>query len=264
MTEIAVAGLARLPPSSSASLHCHQLREGLAMIIESLESRRHFDVTVTEMYPGFYAVAGDQHADDINISVSMNEETFTLNETTYSGVACVYVSGNGGSDNITVSSVDGAGSIGASITGDDGDDTISLNFDGGVWAGSGNDVLYLSDSFRGAAYGDGGNDEIYISGACYEAEISGDSGNDLIDCSQNYYAVEVHAGSGNDTVYGSAYNDAIYGEGGQDQLYGNAGNDLFFANDGPGGLVDGGGGYDIIATTGTPPPNVAVEYIYTM
>jgi Ca2+-binding RTX toxin-like protein len=133
-----------------------------------------------------------------------------------------------------------------------------------VWAGDGNDVLHLSDSFRGAAYGDGGNDEIYISGACYEAEIIGDGGNDLIDCSQNYYAVEVHAGSGNDTVYGSAYNDVIYGEGGQDELYGNAGNDLFFADDGPGGLVDGGSGYDIVATTGTAPPSVNVEYIYNM
>jgi Ca2+-binding RTX toxin-like protein len=233
------------------------------MSIEALENRRFFSVTVTEMYSGFYDVSGDQSADTINIAVSMNDETFTLDGQTYSSVSYIFVHGEGGADDISVTSVDGPGSIGASITGDDGDDTITLNFDGGVWAGSGNDVLNLSDSFRGQAYGDAGNDQIYISGACYDAEIIGDSGNDLIDCSNNNYAVTVRAGLGNDTVYGSAFGDQIYGDGGMDDLYGGGGDDAFYASSGHGGLIDGGDGYDIVYVQGDAMNAAGAEQIYS-
>jgi Ca2+-binding RTX toxin-like protein len=233
------------------------------MTIESLESRRHLSVSVTEMYPGFYEVQGDGQADSINISVSMEAESFTLDDTTYSGVSYVYVHGNGGDDNISVSSADGAGNIGASITGDDGNDSITLNFDGGVWAGAGNDVLYLSDSFRGVAHGDAGNDDIYISGACFDAEIVGDVGNDLIDCSANYYRVVVRGGTGNDTIYGSALDDQIYGDGGNDFLHGGGGNDSFYATDGHGGLIEGGDGYDIIYSSDFSFNAVGVEETYS-
>ena len=232
------------------------------MLLESLETRRLYAVTVTEMYPGFYDVSGDNAADTITISVSQAEESFTLEGVTYSGLAYLFVHGNGGDDVIRVASIDGPGSIGASVTGDEGNDQISLNFDGGVWAGSGNDVLYLRDSFRGQAYGESGNDQMYILGACYNAEINGGSGNDLIDCTSNYYSVTVRAGDGNDTVYGSAFNDQIYGDAGVDYLYGGGGDDAFYVFDGYHGMIDGGGGHDVIYTNGFSGTVVDVEEIY--
>jgi Ca2+-binding RTX toxin-like protein len=229
------------------------------MNVESLESRKLFSVTVTEMYPGFYDVSGDQQADTVDISVSQTDATFTLDGTTYTDVSYIFVHGNGGDDDLSVTSTDGPGSIGASITGDDGDDRISLNFDGAVSGGDGKDEIHLSDSFCGQAYGDAGNDDIYISGACYSAEIVGDSGNDLIDCSDNLYSVTVRAGTGNDTVYGSAFNDQIYGDGGCDDLYGGDGDDSFYSVDGHGGLVDGGAGHDIVYASGTQPNALNIE-----
>ena len=198
------------------------------MIIETLETRRHFSVTVSEMYPGFYEVSGDQAADVIDISVSMSDEAFTLDGTTYNGVSYIFVHGNGGADYISVLSVDGAGSIGGSITGDDGDDEITLNFDGGVWAGAGDDVLSLTDSFRGTAHGHAGDDTITISGYTVDAAISGGSGNDFIDCSGNLSSVIANGGAGDDTIYGSVYADQLYGEAGIDVLIGNGGADEFF------------------------------------
>ena len=232
------------------------------MLLESLETRQHFSVTVTEMYTGFYDVSGDHQADSISITVSQNEESFTLDGVTYTGVAYIFVHGNGGEDFISVTSVDGAGVIGASITGDDGSDQITLNFDGGVWGGAGNDLINLSDSFRGIARGDSGNDDIFISGYCYDAEIVGDVGNDLIDCSNNLYRVVVRAGEGNDTVIGSAYNDQIYADGGVDLLIGGGGDDSFYVMDGRGGQIDGGEGHDIVYTINPPPMVSGVEEIY--
>jgi Ca2+-binding RTX toxin-like protein len=231
------------------------------MLIESLETRRLHAVTVTEMYPGFFDVSGDNSHDYIPITVSQAEKSFTLDEVTYTGVAYIYVHGNGGEDHIYVTSIDGTGSIGASVTGDDGNDYIGLNFDGGVWAGAGNDILYLTDAFRGQAYGEAGNDQMHIMGACIDAEIIGDVGNDVIDCSTNLYPVVVRAGEGNDTVYGSAYNDQIYGDGGVDYLHGGGGNDSFYI-DGHAGNVDGGDGHDVIYTVYFNGTVTTVEEIY--
>jgi len=200
--------------------------------LEPLECRRHFSVTVTEGYPGFYEVNGDDSADVIAVSVSMAEASFTLDGATYSNVSYIFVHGNGGDDTITVTSTDGAGSIGASITGDDGDDQLALNFDGGVWGGAGADVLNLADSFRGVAYGQEGNDRIYLMGLCLNAEADGGDGSDLIDCSNNQYGVLARGGGGNDTIYGSAHDDRIYGDAGSDRLVGGAGSDLIDAVDG--------------------------------
>jgi Ca2+-binding RTX toxin-like protein len=231
-------------------------------MIESLETRRHFNATVTELYPGFYEVQGSDEDDGIGIEVSMNDESFTLDGNTYTGLAYLYIHGAGGNDYIDVASTDGAGSIGASITGDDGNDYISLNFGGGVWGGNGDDIVFLTDAFSGQAHGNRGNDEIYISGECLNAEIVGDSGDDLIDCSSNYYSVTVSAGTGSDTVYGTAFNDEIYGDGGADVIYGGGGDDVFFNIDASGGYVDGGDGYDLVFFSGVAPGSSNVEETY--
>src|SRR2546430_7752437 len=144
-----------------------------SLIVENLEPRRLFAVTVSEGYPGFYEVDSDAESDGIAISVNQQEHTFTLDDNTYTDVSYIQVNGNEGDDTIGVTSVDGSGDITAAISGGDGNDNLTLNFDGGVWGGEGDDVLNLKDSFYGVADGEGGNDTISVSGVCVSADIQG-------------------------------------------------------------------------------------------
>jgi Ca2+-binding RTX toxin-like protein len=215
------------------------------MRIENLERRRLLSVTVNETSPGFYEINGDESDNAIVVSVSQGDQSFTLDGITYTGVSYIYVFGNGGNDTINVSAAS-AGSIAASIDGGDGDDQLSLNFDGGIWGGEGDDVIFLSDSFQGVVSGDGGNDQIFVSGECVDAEAWGGDGNDLIDASENNYHVVLHGGEGNDTIYGSDYNDQIYGDGGLNSLYGLGGNDTIYCRNGAADDVDGGAGTNFL------------------
>jgi Ca2+-binding RTX toxin-like protein len=216
------------------------------MLIETLEARRLLTVTVSEAYPGFYEVHGDGDNDVIDIAVSQSGESFTLDGTTYSGVAYIYVHAYGGEDFISLYSDEGAGSIAASVSAGDGTDTVLLNFDGAIWGGDGNDIIYLTDSFRGGAYGQCGDDEIYVSGACVDPDVYGGDGDDRIDASANYCGVVIHGEKGKDVIYGSDYDDEIHGDDGEDALYGGAGNDVFYTRDGDHDEVHGQGGVDIV------------------
>lgn len=232
------------------------------MSIETLERRRLCSVTVTEGYPGYFDITGDEGANDINVSVSQAGETFTLDGVTYTGVAFITVSGKGGNDAIRLATTDGPGSIGASISGGSGDDQISLNFDGAVWAGSGNDTLDLADSFRGEAYGGSGNDRMTIRGACIDPEINGGGGDDLIDASANQYGVVIHGGDGDDTIYGSEFDDQIDGDAGNNTLYGLGGNDAFYSDYGGFDRVYGGAGeYDVLYTSNGSVTYAEIEYV---
>ncbi len=220
------------------------------MKIESLESRRHFDVTVTEGYPGFYEIQGTPDDDSIVVSINMAEESLTVNGTTYQSAGYVIAYGYGGNDSITITSVDGAGIIGASVMAGDGHDTVVLGVDGGIWGGQGNDDIYLLDSFRGEAYGEAGNDSMHISGLTTDAQIAGGDGHDFIDCSGNQYGVVVYGGNGNDTIIGSAYADELYGEEGNDVIEAGGGNDMIYAQGGGCDQINGGDGQDIAYVDG--------------
>ena len=231
------------------------------MILERLEERRLLSVTVSQGYPGYYEIQGDESQDVIHIDVSMTNETFTLNGTTYTGVTYLFIDGKGSADDISVTSAEGSGVIGASINGGDGQDSITLNFDGAVWGGAGNDIIHLNDSFRGECYGQEGNDQMFISGACVDAQIRGGEGNDLIDCSGNYYGVIVFGGTGNDTIIGSNYDDQVYGEEGKDSISGGSGSDTFYAEEDD--TIDGGDGYDFVCLNGTQSSVLNCEAIYS-
>jgi Ca2+-binding RTX toxin-like protein len=211
------------------------------MWMENLERRRLLSVTVNQTSPGFYEINGDDSDNAIVVSVSQNDQSFTLDGVTYTGVNYIYVFGNGGNDTIDVSAPS-AGSIGASIDGGDGNDNLALNFDGGIWGGEGDDVIHLSDSFQGQVSGDGGNDQIFVKGECVDANILGGDGNDVIDASGNNYRVVISGGEGDDTLYGSEYNDQIYGDGGSNHIYGLGGNDTIYCRNGAADDVDGGSG----------------------
>jgi Ca2+-binding RTX toxin-like protein len=232
--------------------------------LELLETRRlrSSSVTVHETYPGFFEIQGGPGNDLISVTVNQADRTFSIDGQTYSEASYIAANGDGGDDVICILSVDGTGSIGASVHGGEGDDSLTLSFDGAIWGGGGMDFIHLTDSFRGEADGEGGNDRIHIGAQTVDAEIRGGDGNDLIDCATNFYGVVVFAGAGNDTVYGSGQDDQIYGEEGNDKLYGGGGNDVFFAWDGDMDQVDGGEGYDVVYVTGGEGRYQGVEQVY--
>jgi Ca2+-binding RTX toxin-like protein len=231
-------------------------------MLDMLEPRRLFAVTVSEGYPGVFEITGGDSADVIQGTVSQQNNTLTIDGNTYNDVWYISVNAGGGNDTISLTTTAGAGCIGAGIDAGAGDDTISLNFDGSIYAGSGNDTLNLADSFRGEAYGGTGDDHIIVAGECVNAAIQGDSGDDLIDCSNNNYSVTVHGGTGNDTIYGSQYDDEIWGDQGTDSLVGNSGNDTFFSRDGSQDVVVGGAGTDVAYANGSETSMTGVEYVY--
>ncbi len=231
------------------------------MIVETMEGRTLFSVTVSEGYPGFYDIVGDDADDAIHVSVDMGAETFTLEGVTYTGVAFISVMSGGGHDSISLLG-SSEGYISAGIDAGPGDDSISINFDGSVWAGDGDDTLDLADAFRGEVWGGAGNDSIFVHGECIEPEIHGGEGDDYIDTTGNNYGVAIYGDAGADVIHGSDYSDQIYGGTGADILYGNGGNDVFFASgDNAADRVDGGGGSDRLYSNGYEADIVAVEHV---
>jgi Ca2+-binding RTX toxin-like protein len=229
------------------------------MTVETMEGRTLFSVTVTEGYYGFYDVTGDASADVIAITVDQDNQTFTLDDTTYYNVEYIFIDAGDGGDVVTVTA-NSLGFIGASVVGGGGDDQITVNFDGAVWGGDGADVIDLSDSFRGEVYGEAGDDLVTVHGGCYDAVIDGGAGNDILDASDNDDGVFLYGGYGDDVIYGSAYCDNIWGGNGADVIYGGAGNDVFYTVDGSEDYIDGGSGSDWVHGDATEGSVVSVEH----
>src|SRR5215212_8397488 len=154
-----------LQPKRFASRPPRPLPRSSSSALEQLEDRRLCSVTVTQGWTGYFTIRGTAAADTINVNVSRSAGTFTVDGVTYAGVQYISVIGGDGDDSINVSG-SGSGPVGASITGDAGDDTISRNFDGGIWSGDGDDIINLSNAFRGTADAGAGSDIISVSGDC--------------------------------------------------------------------------------------------------
>src|SRR3954470_12320376 len=132
----------------------HSVWRYCAMTLEQLEQRRLYSYTVTEGYTGFYEVTGDNSGNRIEISLNQANQTFTLDGQTYAGVEHISINSGDGDDTIIVTSEDGAGMVACDINAGGGDDFVSKNFDGGIWAGSGNDIIVLSNAWMAQVFGD--------------------------------------------------------------------------------------------------------------
>ena len=219
-------------------------KQGSRGLVEALEPRRLCSVTVSQGYPGYYQVNGDDGANSIVISVDQNARAFTLNGVTYGGVNFISVNGLGGNDYITVAG--SSGPVGCSITDGDGNDSVSLSMSGSIHVGNGQDVVSLKDSFQGTVYTGNGNDQIYVSGQCIDAVIYGGNGNDLIDASGNLYGVSIFAGNGSNTIYGSNSDDLITVGSGSNVICCLNGNDTVYIKNGSPDTVYGGAGNDTV------------------
>lgn len=177
------------------------------VVVEPLENRRLCSVTVTQGYPGYYTINGDNNANAISVAINQAARTFTFAGTQYTGVLYVTINGYGGNDFITVTG--GQGPIGATVNDGDGADSVSVGVSGAIYVGNGQDIVSMQDSFQGEIHTGGGNDQITLKGYSANAIIYAGNGNNLIDASQNNYGTSIYAGSGNNTIYGSNYSDLI-------------------------------------------------------
>ncbi|MET8801449.1 calcium-binding protein [Streptomyces sp. NPDC004546] len=120
---------------------------------------------------------------------------------------------------------------GAYVSGDAGDDTLTVGAEGLAWGGDGNDTIYASG---GDNIVQGGKGDDALHGGAGAQYLSGDDGKDTIT-----------GGTGADTLNGGTGNDVLYGNSGDDKLYGNSGNDRLYG--GPGrDTLSGGPGTDVI------------------
>ena len=117
------------------------------------------------------------------------------------------------------------------VKGGPGDDNITVHHKGRAWGQEGNDTI-SADGEGGRVDGGTGNDLIY--GGPGRQTLTGGDGNDT-----------VRGGAGNDLIYGSPGNDILYGNSGVDTIQGNSGNDKLYG--GPGkDVLSGGPGRNVV------------------
>ncbi|MEU1401692.1 calcium-binding protein [Streptomyces sp. NPDC005728] len=120
---------------------------------------------------------------------------------------------------------------GAYVSGDAGNDSLTVGKLGLAWGGDGNDTINASG---GDNIVQGGRGDDVLRGGAGAQYLSGDDGRDT-----------VSGGSGADTLYGGKGNDALYGNSGNDRLYGNSGNDKLYGGAGR-DTLSGGPGTDVV------------------
>jgi len=148
------------------------------------------------------------------IGVSLSGTTYIVTENgltpepfTASQVTQINIQGSSGNDSITV---DSSVTLGVSVQGGPGDDTVTGGSgDDGLCGGQGNDVIY----------GDAGDDS--IKGGQGDDLLCGGKGDDTI-----------FGSLGNDTLRGGLGDDSLNGGAGTNQLYGGQGNNTFYAVNG--------------------------------
>lgn len=188
---------------------------------------------------GTLRIIGPDSADTISLiptgqgyAATLNGAVSNFNST---GVARVRIDGNGGNDNIAVSS---SVALDCQINGEDGRDTLS--------GGSGNDSIVGGRGYD-LIYGNAGND--ILRGEAADDTLRGGSGNDALE-----------GGAGADQLVGATGDDTLYAmDGWSDTLTAGDGNDLTLADDGLETPVDvaevqltlsAAGGLNILGTAG--------------
>jgi Ca2+-binding RTX toxin-like protein len=174
-------------------------------------------VTVTQTFPGYYEVMGTMNGEQIVIAISANGDFSLNNSLIETGVFHVTVFGLGGNDDISAD-VSPDSDVSVVISGDSGNDILSLKGSGAIWCGTGDDSATAEDSDRVEVYGEDGGDYLVAKGACYDGVFNGGAGNDTIDGSQCSVPLILKGGLGNDVIYDTSNSDWIYGDDGNDTL----------------------------------------------
>jgi Ca2+-binding RTX toxin-like protein len=193
--------------------------------------------------------------DGVSLQVIENGfQSTTLGNVAVADITSISIRGGSGANRIDLSGVTAAdftGLTSVSVTGGDGDDTITgtVDLNDTIIAGDGNDTVTVG---IGASFVDGGDGHDTITAGAGDDTIEGGDGHDLIMAGAGNDSVQ--AGDGNDTVSGESGDDTIDAGDGDDLINGNAGMDLInggFGDDMLMGDADddtifGGAGRDII------------------
>ncbi|MFI1761593.1 calcium-binding protein [Streptomyces sp. NPDC020800] len=155
------------------------------------------------------------------------DDTVTYKNTTDQVYSYAQIALGAGNDRAT----DSGRLDGAYVSGDAGDDTLTVGAEGLAWGGDGNDTINASG---GDNIVQGGKGDDTLHGGTGDQYLSGDDGKDTI--SGGTGADTLNGGKGNDVLYGNAGNDRLYGNSGNDRLYGGAGRDI----------LSGGPGTDVV------------------
>ena len=204
----------------------------------------HTSVSYTNV-TGNVTVAGDAGHDVL--SVNGDDEADTVTSTSDS------VTIDGGT--VTLSTLERL-----EINTFDGDDSVTLNVDGGsiekiVNAGKGNDTVDASGAVDATILGGDGNDSLTgspiaddISGGLGDDTLAGGGGDDLLRGGQGND--DLSGDSGDDVLEGGSGNDVLSGNSGDDAIFGGDGSDLITWTSGDGDdVVQGGDGADVLAAT---------------
>ena len=158
------------------------------------------------------------------------------------GAGVTIYDGRAGDDNIT------GGSSTNWLMGGDGDDVIQFT-SGVAEGGSGNDTITVAGSAGAYVFGDAGNDT--INGSAGRDEISAGSGDDTVYAGAGNDLVWgsaghdiLHGQDGDDRIVGGSGDDFIYGGNGNDELYGVDGSDHIEGGAGDDVIIGGGGSRD--------------------
>ena len=193
--------------------------------------------------------------DGVSLQVIENGfQSTTLGNVAVADITSINIRGGAGANTIDLSGVaaaDFTGLTSVSVTGGDGNDTITgtADLNDTIIAGDGNDTVTVG---IGATRVDGGDGHDTITAGDGDDTIEGGDGHDLIMAGAGNDSVQ--AGDGNDTVSGEDGDDIIDAGDGDDLINGNAGLDMInggFGNDMLMGDADddtvfGGAGQDII------------------
>ncbi|MCV6589561.1 MAG: hypothetical protein OIF57_11090, partial [Marinobacterium sp.] len=132
-----------------------------------------------------------------------------------------------------------------------GDDSITGYYHAdGIWAGSGDDLVYGMGG-DDHLWGEGGHDALhggdgddFLNGGRGDDTLRGDKGNDVLwgDSGED----TIHGGEGNDGVTAGDGNDYVLGGTGNDDIWGNNGDDKLFGEEGD-DTIRGGSGRDHVS-----------------
>jgi Ca2+-binding RTX toxin-like protein len=220
------------------------------MLFESLETRRHFSVSIVN---GILTVSGTPYDDQITINVNpvslytktiTNTTTVTITSpkgtttnsfptSTFSGIA---VTGGDGNDRVEIT---GNCTRPSTLSGDAGNDTL-LGGGGSdkMLGGDGNDLLDGrggADIFNGGSGADTADYSHRTAAVAVTADgVAGDDGQAGEGDNVNADVETILGGAGNDTLSGgSAFIDnVLYGNGGNDRLNGGFGDDVLYGGAG--------------------------------
>ena len=207
---------------------------------------------------GLLSVFGGVQADRISLTASHGVLSVTVNDQTRTftprSVKSIRIDALAGDDSVTL----GAGIIGASIYGGDGNDSLL--------GGPGKDVLYGGDG-DDSLYGGLGGDSLY--GEAGSDSLVGDQGHDLLNGGLGADTLlgalgndSLEGGKGRDYLDASDGNDSLTGGLGRDLLVGGAGTNAFATRDGLADTLDGAAASAVDATDVVLPPGWVDEAWY--